>query len=237
MEDLQFTYTEPGENAAPLHSAETDEMDPVAFRWKPLLLTTAAAEANENNLAQPAPLPWERFNIVEVHVESRKAYEILNAQERPPAFNPLVRILPPGPFNLSNIPVPEINNAEKIDYFVASKEPRAAALAAGIINALGGHHYQGVAFPLMLLAMSRVAIFPQYETDTAEYLAYAIAAGCKIVSSDAGASEEYLNIYGRPSFWHVVHNQHPQDYIEAAKDLLGRPNDFIQRPYINTVMI
>jgi hypothetical protein len=66
------------------------------------------------------------------------------------------------------------------------------------------------------------------------FLCAAVGAGCRIVSSDAGAAEEYLTRYGVPGAWHVVRHRKKDHFIGAVNDLYGVGN-WMQLPYCDEV--
>lgn len=237
---LPFTYDAPGPLAVDLYEPREGDRDaqiwkPIAYWWRPRIFCGTEIEKHGRALQEKKiDIPWH-VPIEEIRVESRRAYEILcklserkfHERERTQFF---VRINPPLLPPCDYRPVPELRQTD-IGCFLGEKEAIkisgdiAAAFDSGIV--IVGPEW------LEYASMVRVAIFPLLASGTAEPLACAIAAGCAVVSSDAGAAEEYLSEHARPGTWHVIHSWNRRHFVEAAKDLLGRQNDMMQTDYVD----
>ena len=134
---------------------------------------------------------------------------------------------------LSPIPAPPVTHDKTINVYAFGYDAQSVVIGGQIIAKLGGCVSM---FPALLqdaLESARVVVFPNGAEDTSLYLCAAISAGCKIVASDAGSSEEYLSKYAPAGTWHVIHNHDASVYEQAARHLLGMESTFNQSMYID----
>jgi len=116
---------------------------------------------------------------------------------------------------------------------MVDKENIELALATQILEAFPAGLIAKTRIESPVFPLSEVIVFPSITTKTSAHLARAVGQGYKIVSSDAGAAEEYLSTFARPGSWHVIHSWKAEHFIEAIKDLLGVPNRMVQTSYLD----
>jgi hypothetical protein len=215
VDKLRFTYDQPDE---PL---PTSGDGPIAHRWLPPMRCSSFKD--EPTIIGECAIPWYA-NLQEIWVESRKAYEVLCGVTRPARSNPLVRIVPPVPGHLEP--------HTKHGILVVANTPTDCAWM--IARELGADISIKDARVDALLS-AEVLVCPFEDLESVAIYALAIAAGCKIVCSDANAAEEYIQTNTQPGAFRIVHNLNPVSYVEATKSVLCQPNEFLQHPYIDKV--
>jgi len=215
---LPFTYDEPNCEAAPLWTEGTPADQPVSIEWRPSIACTAEQVRLKHSLTEAPGIPWTTITIAEIRVQSRKAYEILN------------RITPDGQrfFVRINPPVPEsderpIAKRREIAFFTrGAKQENALALEL---------HRESVIScgvdPDMLYE-SRVAVFCHLADSYVDHLKAAIENKCFVISSDAGAAEEYLSRFAAPGHWHIARTWEAREWHNMILDLQGKPNKVYQ---------
>lgn len=230
MNKLRTSYILPGTADPPAWDGSQPFWLPVAFVFQPEIYCSELITSNKCSCGRIPVIPWDH-NIAEIWVQSRKAFEVLNLLPRPDDKNPLVRIFPP--------PIPKIQNPKDrlLDVLVAVRTPSERHLGYKIIEQVGGCLHAG--HPMLgLFQEARVVVFPFDASDCLDHLAWALSAGCKIVSSDAGAAEEFLCCSAAPGAWHVIHTQSKDAgyYVEAIKDLMNQPAELAQVWYKDEVI-
>lgn len=229
---LTFTYDKPNERAAPLWQPGMPRDTPVSIWWKPSILCSAEQCLRNQSLGAPPGIPWHDINIAEIWVESRKAYEILN-RITPPGQKFFVRIL--GQFAM--IASPWAINQEVADSKIrdivifthGDKKETELAMALGIDAVIASTSDVDV----KLIYETEIAVFCHLEDSSADHLFMAIGAGCSIVSSDAGAAEEYLAKYAKPGSWHVARTWNAREWRVMLLDLQGEPNEVFQSSIVD----
>lgn len=217
---LEFTYERPGEDALPLFP-HAEAGVPCAFAWNPDLRTEKLTFETGNAISGNADIPWADASIREIHIESRYALELLNAIERPDWAEPLVRILPAESHYAFSDEIEKIHpvgvfcGRTDIDfaYDMVKRIGSGAALFLGDAN-------------VDALPQCSICVFPFSRSRSSECVAIAVAAGAKIVTSDAGSSIEWLTRYADPLKWLVVHDHDASQYVEAVKYMAGKPSTF-----------
>jgi len=224
---MSFAYKPPGPDSPPLYDGTQAAWDPVSIYWKPEIwdCSRIIKHGNSTLVADPT-IPWD-LNIREIWVESRKTFEILCLCPRPHGRNPLVRICPPI--------LPDLNQKRKLyDLVICSESADDLHLAHAIAfryPAIIAHRTKHWG----LMAYAKTVIFALDRLGPLYHLAYAVAAGCRIVASDAGAAEEYLCNYAPPATWRVIHHGYAvEKYLAAAEFLRGNdapvvPTNFLDR--------
>jgi len=221
VDRLICTYQRaPPDDPLPPWHPELDAFEPCYFEWEPEMWCSTEAR-KRGLLALPIDIPWS-WNVVEVRVQSRKTAQALDRVARPAARFPLVRILPPKP-------AATMAPTKQLDLVLCLRDARDTNVPAFMARLAGSTMAVRVgALWQHELRASRVVIFPWPAVSSLDHLADAISFGCRIVSGDGGASEEWLTRYAPPRAWHVVHDRAAETFAEAAKGLLGLPSDFRQ---------
>jgi len=231
MRKLRFTYDEPGSDAPqPLQPGNSIDT-PGFIEWRPAINSTAEQVRTQLALAAPPGIPWTTSNITEIRVQSRKAYEILR-RIVPEHIDPLVRILPPKPI---------MTQAEKkLGFTICTHQnkPEEIVKAAQLAKALGCSDSVTIIsthdadcnqpFYYEALAKSYLVAFLYSSSSFLEHLAYSVSHNCLILSSDAGAAEEYLCRFAVPGMWHVCKTFETKEWSNKARDLLGQDNEAYQ---------
>lgn len=225
---MSFAYREPGAGSPPLYDGTQDPWTPVSIVWRPEIWDCSRVKkAGDQSLVEKPSIDWS-LNIGEIWVESRKTYEILCRLPRPAGMSPLVRIVPPA--------LPNLRQSRKLyDCVICTAHEPDLDLAYDIcakvpaIIAHGPKHWG-------LMAYAKTVVFAIDRLGPLYWLAYAIAADCRIVSSDAGAAEEYLCKAGRPGSWLVIHHGlDARGYIEGVRFLSGQKAECHQTSYLDMV--
>ena len=229
MRQLRFTYEWPPDDTDVVSpGCEHPPWWPSAYSFLPDIYCSDLIRKHRRSLARKPDIPWER-NIAEVWVESRRAYEILCRTKIPGNRDPLVRI---------NMPDPE--PTEPIEKLVDILIGCSDGLGTEIARRLEKAGYDVLVchgtVAAEIVRAANIVIMPFGSCSNLFPLMEASAARCKIVTSDAGAAEEYLTLRYTPRSWHVVRRQRAGDYVEAVKDLLAVSNDFRQVFYQDEAM-
>ena len=232
---LSFTYDEPNEKSAPLWEEGFPTDAPAAIYWRPAIGCSAEQYETGQALCAAPGIPWSSINIAEVRVQSRKAYELLNKIPHPDR-NFIVRINPPKP-------EPVFAVKERGVSFFTNGDERELALCIDMIKAAGlgfdSIICSGVVDPNILNLSSHV-VFCFRSSSFLDCYADALSANCKILSSNAGAAEEYLARFAEPGTWHVAKKWSLKEWTNMLKDLQGKENEVSQTsivdqtPYIKT---
>jgi len=218
MDDkLRFEYGDDGETGLAAWTPDLPRWQPCRYEWRPGMWDTPRQKMHGCVLTKSPVLPWE-WNVQEVVVQSRKAYELLCRVDRPPVRNPLVRIVPPRAEMREG-------GSRTLDVLVVA--PKVNEGVTAILDGFTALLSVG-AMTIAQLLSAKVAVFPAADLSGLDALAHAIACGCSVVSSDANAAEEHLATFARPGSWHVVHDANPKTYREAIKSLLRQDNTFTQ---------
>jgi len=217
---LRFKYYEPGDTLHPIIDEKTGVTEPCRFEWNPEVVCGAMNRKIGRWQFEKHPIPWT-YNIRQIVVQSRKAYEILDGEDIPEGAYPNVIIRPPKP------------NAFAKSYRYPAKRPIICCvvcrweddlyIADGILNSKIPAIVYNHAPISDIFLQSRIAVFPFASSDELSCLSDAIARGCHIVASDAGAHEEYLSNHAEPGRWIVCHEWKQTDYLKAINILLGNP--------------
>lgn len=216
---LWLSYTFDRESPFPLYDGSQSFCEPVAVEWNPSIYCEAVSEQLGGYYDE---LSLPDVNVAEVWVESMRAYHLLCRREDMRDFTGVVRIIPPVP---ERVPV---NNRVGVAVVVSdfTEYTFACAIAA---------KFKGAIVPvgdMLLDAFGSVGcvVFPSMKENTSALLCAAVCEGCRVVSSDAGASEEYLTKFATPGTWHIVHKRKAEHFIGAVNDLYGF-GDWMQLPY------
>ncbi len=202
-----------------------DEVHPAAYWWRPAIYCNDEVQSRGLWYDDPGP---DYGCLPVIAVESIRAYHLLRKREEVRDFEGVVEIC---------YPVPEADPLNKselcsvVAFGYTQQEIMLGAYVAAQFN--GASIYLGSSAVNMLMPAAQVAVFPVIAESTSLFLCAAVAAGCKIVASDAGSTEEYLSRYAQPGTWHVVHNQKQTQYVAAVRSLLNQPNDFNTSMYID----
>jgi hypothetical protein len=202
---------------------------PCVIQWQPTIYCTAGIAKHGHTLSGQPDIPWH-CNIQEIYVESRRAQAILD-QIAPAGRAPIVRILPPVP-NTDHIS----HTAPQHGIACFCTLPEDIKMAGAIFSRVEapGAIFVG-RWTRHEFKRAACVVFPNWEMASVQHLRLAIESGTRIVSSDAGAAQEYLSLYGRPGMWHIVNNWDAPHYVEAIRDLMGLPNEMPQTDYIDQV--
>jgi len=216
---LWLSYTFDIESPFPLYDGTQALCEPVAVEWNPSIYCDSESELRGGYYDE---LPLPDVNVAEVRVESMRAYHLLCRRDDMQDFRGVVRIAPPVPIksdtnNRAGVVV-VVSSADEYDF----ARPIAQAFMGSIVP-VGD---------MLLSAFSGAGciVFPQIKESTSALLCAALCEGCRVVSSDAGASEEYLTRFATPGTWHVVHKRKKDHFIGAVNDLYGF-GDWMQLPY------
>jgi hypothetical protein len=125
-----------------------------------------------------------------------------------------------------------VKNGEVVTVIVGSQDEY--AVAGSIAREFCGRVVGVSSVSEYDFTVSDCVVFPSIKECTSLFLCAAVGAGCRIVSSDAGAAEEDLTRYGVPSAWHVVRHRKKDHFIGAVNDLYG-VGDWMQLPYCDEV--
>lgn len=227
MSYIPFTYDELTENALPLKTVKSKRYDQVAVECCPDINCYDRQIEEGCALNSELDLDFDRYNIREIRVESRKAYEILNniIKEHRDIF---IRINPPQPI--------VVNKAELDVITIATTGTiRENNLALEIIDKLHNAHEFSLstAFYSPEITKSKMVVYCNRSGWSLDHLAVAVGSGCRIVSSDAGAAEEYLARFAKPRQWHIEKSWNAQEWCEKIKDLLGEENNIKQTSLVD----
>ena len=220
---LPFTYDEPGPEDARLWTPGTSRDERVAILWTPTIGCSAEQCERKTSLTKAPGIPWSAINIAEIRVESRKAYEIL-CRIVPNGQDFFVRINPPKPDPSD----PRLSNCHDVAIFVEDNINE-FPLAASIARGLSGKDVvivKGIDWTIM--ERSEVVVFCHRAAASVLHLTKAISQQAKILSSDAGAAEEYLTNHAAPGRWHVARSWDSKEWLNMIRDLLGDQNDVSQ---------
>lgn len=220
---LSYTFEQPTDDIRE-YAPNIPIYEPCFYRWQPSIFCEDVSK-QEGVYYKDTPFP--NANICEIHVESIRAYHLLCRHDWAKGWEGTVRILPPQPGSIER-------NDKTLNIAAFGNDENEMILAARSVSRLGGCSAM-LPSELMLemLNGSRLALFPNKEQDTSLFLCAAITAGCFIVASDAGASEEYLSQFARPGTWHVVHKHSQSTYCQAARHLLGMESTANQSMYVD----
>ena len=228
MRILDFIYKKPEQDhpVYPLWHKDLPKWKPCRIEWSPEIWCGTAASACGHSLRCKPDFPWQ-WNIREIWVESRRAFHILCCITRPKDAEPLVRII-----QQPVVPIPSDKVNEIFCCVHTQDDMRLAfdlAKRFDMVVCVGDP-------VLQYLREALIAVFPFRSCSTARHMAAALGAGCKVVSSDAGAAEEYLCHNAPPGRWHVIHNESPGHYAEAIKHLLGESHKLKQTDYVDDLI-
>lgn len=219
---LSYSFADPSESLPEYHS-HIDPLAPCFFWWRPAIFCDELTIAR-GVFYQDRPLP--DCNAVEIHVESIRAYHLLSRRKDLHDWKGLVRILPPKP--------EKPDRAESaFNVSVFGYDRNELMMGAHIVDLLGGGISKYDSMMPSLMKCSNTVVFPAKQEATALFLCAAISAACNIVSSDAGAAEEYLSAHAVPGTWHVVHKHDQGLYAAAVNDLLGKPSGINRSMYLD----
>jgi len=208
---LRFRYGPPPEGL-PEWSEDLPKYEPCFFRFFPAIRSTIRIAATGCVLERPAVIPWD-WNILNIVVQSRKSLEILVRLQWPNTRNPRVDICQPV--------LPVEPSRKLCDVVVCAHAKH--DVATKVAEKFDG--FMALGDPLRrLIDAARVAVFVLDWSDSVDHLAEAISMQCKIVSSDAGAAEEYLCQFAEPGTWRIVPDGKFEHYAAAVGDLLNGEN-------------
>jgi len=227
MSYIQFTYDRLTANALPLKTVKSKRCDQVAIECCPDINGLVQQKEKGCALNAELGLDFNRYNIREIRVESRKAYEILNniIKKHRDIF---IRINPP---------LPIAKNKAELDIItiVTTGTMIENNLALEIIDKLHDAHEFSLstAFFSPEITKSKMVVYCNRSGWSLDHLAVAVGSGCKIVSSDAGAAEEYLARFAEPRQWHIAKSFQSDEWCEKIKDLLGEENSIKQTSLVD----
>lgn len=192
----------------PFYDGSQGISEPVSVEWNPSIycsniINQTGGYYDEINL----PIA----NIAEIRVESIRAYHLLCRKPELQDSTCTVKILPPIPAKK------DINDRSNIVVVVSN--PNEYDIACSIAKPFNAAIVQLNDLLLPALESAGCVVFPSIKSATSALLCAAICEGCKIVSSDAGAAEEYLSNYAYPGSWHVVHDYSSVSFIGAINEL------------------
>lgn len=207
---------------------------PVAIHWNPRIGCSAEQYAMGSVSLVDSPfIPWHDINIREVIVESRKVYEILS-RIVPSGWDGVVRINPPVPEDFSHFAEDNEKKSGWWDHktIIAFNGPEGLGLAVGIAAQIPESICVGNPTSDMLASADNV-IYTYRSTCTDAYLAFAVNSGCKILASDAGASEEYLARFATPGTWHVCKSWTAERWVQMYRHLIGEESNIKQTAQVD----
>ena len=220
---LSYSFDGP-DGSLPEYTSRMSVYTPCYYWWHPSIY---CEDVSRQEGVFYVDKPFPRANIKEIHVESVRAYHLLKRHTFVDDWEGLVRILPPKPADAT--PYPKMLNTVSFAF-----DYEELIISAKTTANLGGCSFM---MPNALIEMglqnAKLAIFPNKRMNTNSWLCAALAAGCLVVSSDAGSAEEYLSKYAEPGRWHVVHSHKQSAYEQAAAHLLGMKSDIDRSLYVD----
>jgi hypothetical protein len=212
---IDITYEEPDKSAAPLWTPGDPRDKRVAIKWTPSIGCSIEQRKRSVALTEPPGIPFDEINVAEIHVESRKAFEILR-RCLPCEASLLVRILPPVPVTTGCA----LRYAREIA-IVTHGDATEFALAAEIAAGLNHRAIIVSGDDPEVIGASALVVFVHRSAASVAHLRLAIEFAADIVTSDAGAAEEYLSRFAHPGKWHVARSWQAREWLAMIRDLRG----------------
>jgi len=220
---LSYQFGEP-EKPLPEYSPSSP-FTPCHYWWRPSIYCEDLS-IKTGGFYDELPIPDGA--IREIWVESVRAYHLLCRRADMRDWEGIVRIIEPEPTVCTTA------HDRPLQFLCLTDDSDGFLIGAHLSRTLTG----GVAHLTTYctehgMPRTQVVVFPSRKESTSLFLCAAIASGCRIVSSDAGAAEEYLSNHAAPGTWHVVHTNDRAAYLHAVYDLLGMKSDCNRSMYVD----